>query len=86
VSHDFHDNLVGIVFKDGCNECEYRTERPERMFAWMDKETFTRMVHLANDGPGDEVAGILDRRAVKALSLARELIDRADRLGLEVLE
>lgn len=53
MSHDYHDVLPGFhesqILHDGCRECEYRGEHPERAISALDTENFERAWYRAEE-------------------------------------
>jgi len=81
MSHDYHGDKVGIVFYDGCQECEHRAAEPERMFGWMDDENFMLIRDLAKHGPMEhQHPSQGDLAAARFLNLAGLLAARAMRM------
>lgn len=68
MSHAHHESLEGFdarqILHDGCDECEYRGERPALALASLDMQTVERawkraFDHFASRGGGHEATGTL---------------------------
>jgi hypothetical protein len=72
MSHRYHGDLVGLVLRDGCEECEERADSILGLTA-LDSTNIRRIATMARMKP-DEGMSLADDRAVSWLRLAGRIV------------